>query len=75
MTHSRFLELFPDNDACLEHLKERYFADGTECPKCGKASKSTGSRGARRTPASSAAITSTPTAGTIFHKSTVSLQL
>ena len=39
MTYSRFLELFPDNDACLEYLKAKFFPDGTECPKCGKATK------------------------------------
>ena len=33
MTYSRFMELFPDNDACLEHLKEHFFPDGTECPE------------------------------------------
>ena len=39
MTYNQFLELFPDNDACLDYLKGRHFPDGTECPKCGKASK------------------------------------
>src|SRR6476620_11142861 len=39
MTYSRFLELFPDNDACLEHLKQRFYPDGSECPKCGKTTK------------------------------------
>ena len=34
MTYSQFLRLFPDNDACLEHLKQKFYADGTECPRC-----------------------------------------
>src|SRR4051812_48191595 len=39
MTYSQFIERFPDNDTCLEYLKERFFPDGHACPKCGKASK------------------------------------
>ena len=39
MTYARFLELFPDNDACLAYLKDKFYPDGTACPKCGKTSK------------------------------------
>jgi hypothetical protein len=75
MTYSRFLELFPDNDACLEYLKAKFFPDGSTCPKCSKATKF------HRITARSAYSCqycghhAYPTAGTIFHKSTVSLQL
>lgn len=75
MTYSRFLELFPDNDACLAHLKERYFPNGSDCPKCAKASKF---HRIKRRSAYSCQYCGHhvyPTAGTIFHKSTVSLQL
>jgi transposase-like protein len=75
MTYSRFLELFPDNEACLEHLKERFFADGTECPKCGKASKFHRIKGRSAYSCQYCGNHVYPTAGTIFHKSTVSLQL
>lgn len=75
MTYSRFLELFPDNDACLEYLKERFYADGTECPKCGKASKFHRIRGRSAYSCQYCGHHVYPTAGTIFHKSTVSLQL
>jgi transposase-like protein len=75
MTYSRFLELFPDNDACLEHLKERFFADGTECPKCNKASKFHRIKGRSAYSCQFCGHHVYPTAGTIFHKSTVSLQL
>lgn len=75
MTYSRFLELFPDNDACLEHLKERFFADGTECPKCGKASKFHRIKSRSAYSCQFCGHHVYPTAGTIFHKSTVSLQL
>jgi transposase-like protein len=75
MTYSRFLELFPDNDACLEHLKERFFADGTECPKCGKATKFHRIKTRSAYSCQYCGHHVYPTAGTIFHKSTVSLQL
>jgi transposase-like zinc ribbon protein len=75
MTYARFLELFPDNDACLEHLKERFFADGTKCPKCGKASKFHRIKGRSAYSCQYCGNHVYPTAGTIFHKSTVSLQL
>ncbi len=75
MTYSRFLELFPDNDACLEHLKGQFFADGTECPKCGKASKFHRITGRSSYSCQYCGHHVYPTAGTIFHKSTVNLQL
>jgi transposase-like protein len=75
MTYSRFLELFPDNDACLEHLKGKFYADGTECPKCAKASKFHPITGRSAYSCQYCGHHVYPTAGTIFHKSTVSLQL
>jgi transposase len=75
MTYTRFLELFPDNEACLEYLKERFFSDGTECPKCEKASKFHRIKGRSAYSCQFCGNHVYPTAGTIFHKSTVSLQL
>jgi transposase len=75
MTYSRFLELFPDNDACLEYLKAKFFGDGTECPKCGKASKFHRITGRSAYSCQYCGHHVYPTAGTIFHKTTVSLQL
>jgi transposase len=75
MTYSQFIERFPDNDACLEYLKERFFADGTECPKCGKASKFHRIKGRSAYSCQYCGNHVYPTAGTIFHKTTVSLQL
>lgn len=75
MTYSRFLELFPDNTACLEYLKGRFFADGTQCPKCGRASKFHRIAGRSAYSCQFCGHHVYPTAGTIFHKSTVSLQL
>ena len=75
MTYNQFLELFPDNDACLDYLKGRHFPDGTECPKCGKASKFHRITGRSAFSCQYCGHHVYPTAGTIFHKSTVSLQL
>jgi transposase len=76
MTYSRFLDLFPDNDACLEYLKAKFFPDGTVCPgKCGKPSKFHRISGRSAYSCQYCGHHVYPTAGTIFHKSTVSLQL
>jgi len=74
-TYNEFLEMFPDNEACLAYLKEQFFSDGTECPSCGKASKFHRIRGRSAYSCQYCGYHAYPTAGTIFHKSTVSLQL
>jgi len=75
MTYSRFLELFPDNEACLEYLKGKFFADGTACPKCERPSKFHRIKGRSAYSCQFCGHHVYPTAGTIMHKSTVSLQL
>jgi transposase len=75
MTYSRFLELFPDNDACLEYLRGKFFPDDSECPGCGKASKYFRIKSRAAYSCMYCRHQVYPTAGTIFHKSTVSLQL
>lgn len=75
MTYSQFFERFPENDTCLAYLKDRFFPDGTECPKCGKASKFHRIKGRSAYSCQYCGHHVYPTAGTIFHKSTVSLQL
>jgi transposase len=75
MTFSRFREHFPDNDACLDYLKQRYYPDGHECPKCGKKSKFHRVRGRAAYSCQWCGHHVYPTAGTIFHKSTTSLVL
>lgn len=75
LTYSRFMAMFPDNDACLEYLKGRSYPDGTECPKCGKATKFHRIRGRAAYSCQFCGRQVYPTAGTIFEKSTTSLQL
>jgi transposase-like protein len=74
-TYHQFLDMFPDNEACLVYLKEQFYADGTACPKCEKASKFHRIRGRSAYSCQYCGHHVYPTAGTIFHKSTVSLQL
>jgi transposase-like protein len=75
MTYSEFLRRFPDNDACLEYLKAKFFPDGTVCQKCGKPSKFHRIKGRSAYSCQFCGTHHYPTAGTIFHKSTTSLQL
>lgn len=75
MTYTEFTRRFPDSDACLDYLKQKYYADGTECPKCGKASKFHRIKGRSAYSCQYCAHHVYPTAGTIFHKSSTSLQL
>jgi transposase-like protein len=75
LTYSRFLELFPDNDACLDYLKQRSYPDGSNCPGCGKATKYHRIKKRAAYSCQFCGRQVYPTAGTIFHKSTTSLQL
>jgi len=75
MTYSRFMELFPNNAACLDYLKDRFHPDGADCPSCGKATKFHRIKGRSAYSCQYCRHQVYPTAGTIFHKSTTSLQL
>ena len=77
MTYSRFLELFPDSDTCLEYLKAKFFPDGSVCPgpDCGKDTKFHRVRGRQAYSCQYCWHQVYPTAGTVFAKSTTSLQL
>lgn len=75
MSHIEFMRLFPDNDSCLDYLKAKFYADGTECPSCGKPSKFHRIKGRSAYSCQFCGHHVYPTAGTIMHKSTTSLQL
>jgi transposase len=75
MTYTDFLRLFPDDSACLDYLRDKFYAPGTECPECGKASKFHRIKGRSAYACQYCRHQVYPTAGTIFHKSTTSLQL
>ena len=75
MTYAEFMELFPSNSACLDYLRDRFYGEGTPCPACAKPSKFHRIRGRSAYSCQYCRHQVYPTAGTIFHKSTVSLQL
>jgi transposase len=75
MTYSEFLELFPDNSACLNYLRDQFYPAGSDCPKCGKRSKFHRVKGRSAYACQNCGHHVFPTAGTIFEKSTTSLQL
>ena len=75
MTYTDFLRLFPDNAACMDYLRDRFYREGEPCPKCGKATKFHRIRGRSAYACQYCRHQVYPTAGTIFHKSTTSLQL
>jgi transposase len=75
MTYTDFLRMFPDNDACMDYLRDRFFPAGAPCPRCGKATKFHRIRGRSAYTCQYCRHQVYPTAGTIFHKSTTSLQL
>ncbi|MEX2651245.1 MAG: IS1595 family transposase [Acidimicrobiia bacterium] len=75
MTYTRFMEIFPNHDACLDHLKEIFYRDGTICPGCEKRTKFHRIRGRSAYGCQYCGHQVYPTADTIFNKSTVSLQL
>jgi transposase len=75
MTFAEFLERFPSNDACLDDLRDRFYAPGTPCPKCEKPSRFHRIKGRSAYSCQFCGAHVYPTANTIFHKSTVSLQL
>lgn len=74
-SHRRFLKRFPDNSACLDHLKERYYPDGSACPKCARSTKFHRIKSRASYSCQYCRHQVYPTAGTVFHKSTTSLQL
>jgi len=77
MTFGQFLQVFPDHDACLEYLKDRFYPDHMDCPNqsCRRSTRfhKIADRSAYSCQYCGHHVY--PTAGTIFHKSTTSLQL
>ena len=75
MSLSEFRRRFPDDDACLEFLKERRYPAGTPCPSCGKPSRFHRISGRSAYSCQYCGHHVYPTAGTIFHRSRTRLQL
>jgi transposase len=75
-TINDFNRQFPDNDSCLEHLKEQRFPGGvTLCDKCGVERKHHRVTGRPAYACGHCGTMISPMAGTIFEKSSTSLHL
>jgi transposase len=75
-TINDFNRQFPDNDRCLEHLKEQRFPGGvTHCDKCGVERKHHRVSGRPAYACGHCGTMISPMAGTIFEKSSTSLHL
>lgn len=75
MTYTEFMRRFPDSDTCLEYLKQHHYPNGTPCPKCAKSTRFHKIKGRSAYSCQFCGHQVYPTAGTIMHKSTTSLQL
>jgi transposase len=75
MTYSQFVARFPNNDACMDFLRDRFYPAGSECPSCHKATKFHRIKSRSAYACQLCRHQVYPTAQTIFHKSTTSLQL
>lgn len=75
MTYGEFLRMFPTNQACLDYLRDKFHPAGSTCPSCGKATKFHHIKGRSAYACQYCRGQVYPTAETIFHKSTTSLQL
>jgi transposase len=75
-TVAQFNEEFPNDDACLEYVKEQRWPDGiTVCEKCGKERKHHRVSGRTAYACDHCGNHIYPLAGTVFEKSTTSLKL
>lgn len=75
LTYSKFMETFPDDAASLEYLRIRFYPDGSHCPGCGAVTKFHRIKSRAAYSCQYCRHQVYPTAGTIFHKSSTSLQL
>ena len=72
-TYKRFNEQFPDDEACLEWLKNRDYPNGIVCKVCQRVTKHHRIKGRKSFSCDSCGHHYHPTANTIFHKSSTSL--
>jgi transposase len=65
---------FPDDAACLQYIFDQRFPNGGTCEKCGKKNCFHPVRGRKSYACAWCGFQVSPTAGTIFHKSSTSLR-
>ncbi len=69
-----FNRQFPDEDACLEWLKDQVFPEGIVCAPCGRPTKHHRVRSRRSYSCDRCGHHVHPTAGTIYHRSRTPLK-
>lgn len=69
-----FDKLFPNDDACLEWLKNYLYPDGIECPKCQRVTKHHRITTRKSYSCDVCGHHVHPTAGTVYHKSSTPLR-
>lgn len=74
-TLKHFQQVFPDDDTCLDYIRYKRFPERIHCPKCGKDSLFHHDRGKKSYSCDSCGYQISPTAGTIFHKSSTPLTI
>lgn len=73
-TIRQFNEMFPDDDACLEALKDLIYPDGIECRTCNEVRPHHRRTGRKQYSCDYCGTLVAPLAGTIFEKSTTPLK-
>jgi transposase-like protein len=64
-----FMQMFPDDDTCLDYIRNEWFPGVIECPTCGKTAKFYRITTRKVYGCEFCGHQISPTAGTIFHKS------
>lgn len=64
-----FLQMFPDDDTCLDYIRYKRYPERIDCPKCGKNSLFHHDRGKKSYSCDHCGYQISPTANTVFHKS------
>ena len=73
-TRKHFERQFPDGDSCLEFIKQARWPDGVHCTKCDKVTGHYRIKGRKVYSCEFCGVHVSPTADTIFHKSSTSLK-
>ena len=68
-----FQNMFPDDDSCLEYIRNKRYPKRIDCPQCDKNAKFHKAKKRKVYVCDYCGYQLSPTAGTVFHKSSTSL--
>jgi transposase len=72
-TLKQFLNMFPNDDVCLDYIRNNKYPERINCPECGKNALFHRVNGRKSYACDFCGYQISPTAGTIFHKSSTAL--